>query len=167
MQKSVFEIRKAEYPTTHLINQKINTMSTEKLSNEEIILRSQKAKSIADKIAEETNFDFDEFEEFTYALLTDNGKDDSEIVTNSFQTIIVEIMSLLTNPKVSSQLSEFSQKNAGKHLNSLYEYFSKLELCETQIAKRCDFINLKHLNYHLSERELNRLEQKYAKMQVA
>ena len=167
MQPSIYQITKAAYPTIDLINSKPNIMSTRNLSNQEIILRSNKARSIADKISDGEEFENDEFVELTYSLLTEGGIEHPGVVCSEFQTILVEVMALLSNPKISSKLSDYAQARVGSSLNNLFKYFNSLEIYEDEIEKRCDYMNLKFYNYGIEDADLNRLEQKYTKKQVA
>lgn len=105
------------------------------------------------------------FNEYTHALITDNGKENPGLVATGYQTALVEVMGLLMNPEVSKGLSLQTQKEVGPLFNNLFKFFSSIEISDNDIEKRCDYINL-CFSGSIKEEELLNLEKKYALEEV-
>lgn len=130
-------------------------MQTNQLSREEISLKS---KELAKSINPSSEF----FTEYTINFLTKNGHNDITTTTTVYKSLIIDLLSILSNPEISNHLEKCSKDSMGPFLKSLFTYLDMVEIQDEQIQKYCDFIRLSKYSGGISENDLNYYIQDYS-----
>jgi hypothetical protein len=70
---------------------------------------------------------------------------DDDILDKAFgmKQVLQEVMGILTNPKISSKLSDYAQENCGKYLNELIDFYDSVTTYDKEFQAFYDYSNLK------------------------
>ncbi len=69
---------------------------------------------------------YPDFEELVFSLLGDNDDTRKEVICY-YQSAMVEMLALLSNPKVSDRLPKWLQPKIGKLLSELHSFFQLMD----------------------------------------